>query len=211
MAGYDYVNAEGSREKGTFLMDFTGKYPFVMRSKIQPLAMFHEIKTGKLFYLQDQAIYEWDANDNPGLIANWKSKEFVLPRPDTMGAILVEVESKLTPAELKARADFAEVIKANNQALVDAGALLAGPVNESLVNEYPVNGNLLQEVPGSTEGFISVIVYADKVPIHVLTKYNDMDRLPSGFKARTWEVEVSSTLRVNQITLAKRGVDLNAV
>jgi len=69
---------------------------------------------------------------------------------------------------------------------------------------------MLARVPDLNRS-VSVQVYADGKLVASVSRYNRMARLPSGFKARRWEISASSDMPIQQITLATTGAELMAV
>lgn len=86
----------------------------------------------------------------------------------------------------------------------------------------PVDGDLLGLLPRgavivdgggestavSGQTTVTVGVYADKKLVASVTAANVPVRLPSGFRARTWEIDVKTNGRVYRITMAKNMDDL---
>ena len=73
--------------------------------------------------------------------------------------------------------------------------MAAGPLNAELngapMNIWEVNGDPLEPIPDATM-VMTVGIYADKKAVATVSEINRAIRLPSGFKARTWEIDVSS-------------------
>lgn len=206
---FSYIDPTGAPYVGLLIIDFTGEQPFLIRSNLYATAMYYDLPTGSLFLLIDDVLYEWDALSQPSDLLAWKSKLFVLPTPTNFGAILIEADSNLTAAQDAAiEAEIAAIIASN--ALLFAGDSLGGELNGAAMNEYPINGDMLQPVP-SVARTVMVNVYADQVLVGTVTKVNQMARLKSGFKARRWEVEVASDMALTQITLAGTGAELREV
>lgn len=206
---YSYSDVDGIEFRGTFIMDLTGEQPFLIRSDVQAGAMYYDIPTGQLFMLVEDSIYQWDSLSQPSALLSWKSKIFALPKPTNFGAILVESDTTLTPEQIQAIEDEIERIKAANAALF-AQQSIGGELGGSALNEYDVNGDALQELPTVSRN-ISVSVYADRKLVATVGKVNQMARLPAGFMAALWEVEVSADAPVTQITMAGTGAELAGV
>lgn len=210
LASYRYSDRQGITHEGTIIIDLTGQMPFLVRGSDRAISFHHDITTGELFFLQDQIIYEWDAVGRPGKTQNWKSKEFVLGKPESMGAIFIETESALTPDEEAAIEEEREQIIENNEVLF-AGLSLGGELNGAALNEYAINDDILEIPPEVDRGFVSVSVYADKKLVATVDERNQMARLPAGFLARIWEVEVTSNVTVTQVQMARTGIELKQV
>src|SRR5690606_14796643 len=100
---YHYSDNQFNQHEGTLIFDFTGEQPFIIRTEQAPQAYYYDMPTGKLYYLLDRYIYEYDAPGSVNSMQYWKSKEFVLPRPVNFGAILLEADPGMTQDELDAR------------------------------------------------------------------------------------------------------------
>lgn len=203
---YSYSDVNGVEYRGTFIMDLTGEQPFLIRSDVEASAMYFDLPTGQLYMLVEGSVFEWDALSEPSALLSWKSKLFVLPKPTNFGAILVESDTGLTPEQLDAIQAEIDRITAEN-AVIFAQDSIGGELNGAAVNLYPVNGDELQQVP-TLSRTVSVSVYADRKLVATVGKVNQMARLPAGFMAQLWEVEVSSDTSVTQITMAGTGAEL---
>lgn len=108
------------------------------------------------------------------------------------------------------------------------------PATTQLYNVWPVNGDMLAPMPrrqsslsllselgvsrkpsaderasrAPAAGTLQVGVYANKKQIFGTGIVNRPVRLPSGFRARVWEVDVLTDMRIYRITLAKTMDDL---
>lgn len=133
----------GTRQ-GLLVLDLAGDGATVWESDQYATAAFNDIKTDSLYLAIGSNVKKWDGGAS-NLTYTWKSKIFVLPRPENMAVAQVFAES------------------------------------------YPV----------------TMKVYADGTLKHTQTVTNDRPfKLPSGYKAREYELEVSGTARINNIFLA---------
>lgn len=203
---YSYADISGQEFQGSFIIDLTGRQPFLIRTSVRANAMHYDIPSGVLYMLVGDSIFEWDALSEPFELQSWKSKLFVIPTPTNFGAILIEADEGLTPEEVAAIEEEAERIQAENDALF-ALDTIGGELNGAAINVYPVNGDMLKQIPTASRN-VSVSVYADRKLVATVGKVNRMARLPSGFKASLWEVEVSSDMPLVQITMATTGQEL---
>lgn len=205
-AAYSYSDMRGQEFRGSIILDLAGREAFVSRTKIYPSAFFYDVTDSKLYYALGSEIYEWDALGEPNEIQLWRSKPFILPKPGNMGAILVEARASLSDDELARLEIQVAKIKAENASAFEAGQL-AGALGASPINGYALNGDLLQPVPSLNQS-TTVNIYADRKLVATVTDTNIMKRLPSGFLAQQWEVEVSGDMVVTQVMLATTGAEL---
>ena len=203
-ASFEYVEADGTPTKGTFLIDLAA--PFMTRSSHYAESCAYAIPTSQLFTLSGLNIYEWDAPGQISEVMTWKSKQFITPAPVNFGAILIEGSSTLTPDQVDALAAQQEAIAASNASLY-AMQYVGGELGGSAFNVYPLNGDALQSV--TDPAFVFVRVIADGETVAVVDRINQIVRLPAGFKAKNWEVEINGTTEIAQITMATTVKELN--
>lgn len=203
---YNYSDVNGVEYRGTFIMDLTGEQPFLIRADIRANAMFFDLPTGQLYMLVGDIVQEWDALSEPSAMLSWRSKLFILPKPTNFGAILIEADTGLTPEQVEAIQEEIDRITAENQATF-ALATIGGELNGGALNTVAVNGDILQAIPTVSRS-VAVNIYADRKLVASVGKVNKMARLPSGFLAQQWEVEVASDTAITQITMAGTGAEL---
>lgn len=206
---YNYIDENEVAQSGTMIIDLTGEQQFIIRADVTPSALFYETETGNLFFLDDGLVYQWDSIFRPFYQQTWKSKLFVMPKPGNFGAILIEADEALSEGQMEAiRQEIAE-IEARN-AVIFAQEFIGGEMNGGALNTVPVNGDLTQQVP-TLSRLVAVNVYADRKLVATVSKINKMCRLPSGFLATMWEIEVVSDTPIVQVTMATTGTELMEV
>ena len=203
---YSYADVKGQEFTGSFIIDLTGQQPFLIRTDVRANAMHYDIPSGVLYMLVGDSVYEWDALSEPYSLQSWKSKLFVIPTPTNFGAMLVEADDGLTDEEIAAIEDEIARIQAQNETLF-ALATIGGELGGAALNVYDVNGDMLEPIP-TVNRKVSVSVYADRQLVATIGKVNQMARLPSGFKASKWEIEVTSDMPITQILMATTGQEL---
>jgi len=90
--------------------------------------------------------------------------------------------------------------QARNRQLMGAYAT-GGAINASSLNTVPLAGSLLQPIQQDDPSF-SVTIIADGKAVTTIYHMNVPVPLPSGFTARTWELEVRGNQMVTGIVLA---------
>jgi len=189
MASYSYYDDNGVAQRGTLIFDLSGAQPFLMRAINYADAMFFELGTGKLFILRNgRDIFEWDALDQPYGEQVWKSKRFVLPTYTNFGCILIEGEGAITYLQRKAAGEIEE----NKEPVA---------INDQAINRHTIAGSLLDGVDYMAPSFACTI-YADGVAVATVYHMNEPIPLPSGFVAKTWEIEIRGNQMVTGIVLA---------
>lgn len=203
---FAYTDVNGVEFRGVFIIDLSGQQAFLIRTDVQAEAMYFDLPTGQLYMLKGASIYEWDALSEPSALLTWKSKLFVLPKPTNFGAILIESDTTLTPEQIAViEAEIARITALN--ALIFAQDSIGGEINGGAVGEFAINGDELLTLPSLSRN-TSVSIYADRKLVATVGTVNRMARLPAGFLATLWEVEVSSDASISQITLAGSGQEL---
>lgn len=208
-ASYVYQDSNGEEQIGSFIVDLSGGQPFIIRSKASTRSYYYSVEKGRLYYLKGQEVMEYDALGESNTIQEWKSKQFVLKRPENFTAMLVEADEALTEDEIEALEALAEEIEQENQEIFEFGELKSS-VNAAAVNELAVNDDLLRESPDLSRSFV-VNVYADGELFATITDYNKVKRMKTGRKYKNWEIEVFSDIPISQINMASSVRELNAI
>jgi len=198
-----YKQASSGVETSGMLMVSPLDAPFLLRSDETACAAFYDVPTGGLYLVRSGSkdILRFDSPDGERHEMYWKSKPFYFSKPENFGVVLVESEKTLTGDEsAQMQAKIAAII-AENEALLAAGSVLGG-INEAEINSTPLGGDLTSPLPHIHEPFhISLI--ADDVRYWQGAITNKILRLPAGFTAKKWEVEISGSVPIEQITIAK--------
>jgi len=201
MASYAYTDEGGSEKRGIIIIDLTGENAFLIRNTDYADAMHYDISSGSLYILKSGTdIYEWDALSQPYGEQLWRSKKFVIQTEINFGALLVEGDDVTTPAQKKTMQEKAAAMMAANRAMMN-GQRAGGAVGSAAIGVTPFGGSLLDAVNNDPTS-LAVTVYADERPVFTTSKLNQVVRLPGGFQARTWEIEVRGNIQVSQITMA---------
>lgn len=206
---YSTLNA-GAVSAGALIIGI-GDAPFLTRSPLRASAAFYDKASGALCYAEtgSTTIARFDSPLGARAQLYWKSKEFILPYPENFGVIKVDADVTYSAADLAAAEAAAAAIAAANQVLLNAGSV-SGEVNALEINGGAINGDILTPLPGAPNS-IAVGVFADGVRVATITSTNEERRLPSGFKATKWEIDVAGDLPVTRIAMAKTVNELKQV
>jgi hypothetical protein len=160
-------------------------------------------QTGNLYAVNtvDNGIYQIDGDPVNSLTANWKSKRFLFGAPVNMALAQVDADFN-DPVYQQVAQQVAAIIAAN--AAVFATGNTFGPLATNAFNTQEFNGSALVDVPTATDLLtFQILVYANG---QLLVAYNPQDnepmRLPDGFRAQQWEVEIAANYPVRSVTLA---------
>jgi hypothetical protein len=209
-ASFVYVDRNQQEQRGTFILDLTGQQPFIIRTEVQTRSFFYDIETGALYYLDNGSVYQWDAPGRPNAQQVWHSKTFVMPRPTNFGALLLEVRQDMSDDELRALEELVDEVQEERDTWYAGDDELGGEINGAAINMAPIGGDLLPIVPSIARD-VAVNVWADEKLVATVSRFGRMARLPSGFKASRWEIEVTGDMPVEQVTLATSGAELMGV
>lgn len=201
MASYDYAGMDGVQQRGMIIFDLSGAQPFIVRATDDADAMYFELGTGKLFILRNnREVFEWDAISEPYGEQVWRSKRFVLSTFSNFGYIMVEGEDASTRLQRSGIEARRAAIREQNIQRINNGET-GGAINDVPLNIVPLAGSLLDPVD-DYDPSIAATIYADGRYITTIYHMNVPVPLPSGFSARTWEIEIRGNQMVTGIVLA---------
>lgn len=198
-ASYSHLSADGSKTvDGTLIIDLTSGTPFVLRVSFKADSFYYDTGTGALYYSIGRTIYEHDSVGRPNAVMNWKSKRVVHDLPVSFGAVLVE------RGDLNASDSFKRVEEANNSLKVSNSTIfnsgsLGGEINGGYIGQYTVDGDKLAR--GAVVPHMSMTIYADGIAVGECSEFDKPTRI-QGRMAKIWEVEVTGSAEIEQITLA---------
>lgn len=207
VAFYSRTDADGTVDSGAIIID-VGQSPFLIRSAENANSTFYDVATGGLFFLRagESNIYRFDSPEGDRRVLYWRSKQFVLPYPDNFGAILIDADEHLTGEERANEEAARQAVITRNQAKLAAGPV-RGEINSAMIGLFPINGDTLEQMPAS-ETTLNVGIYADGELVAQINRTNTTERLPGGFTARRWEIDVSTDAQIEQILIGKTMADI---
>lgn len=167
--------------------------------------------TGQTLVSIGDYVYEWDGDPSETLDYQWKSKPFVVPKPVNMAALQVRGEFvSLTPGEgvlppqgIGGYAINTMAINGTKQGTRYGGSINGAPTWQAL----GLDPSTSVVLPG-----VAVKVYADGV-LRWFGKVTSeqVQRLPSGFKATHWEVELQGGAPIYSVVMATTAKELEQV
>jgi len=209
MTAYAYTDAQNVERRGLLIIDLSGDQPFIVRASDDADAMASDVSTGALFILRNEVdIYEWDALASPYAEMLWRSKKMVLPQHTNFGAILIEGEDTMTAEQRAAAQARATETRRRNRELIDTDAT-GGAINAMPLGLVTFAGSLLSPVYEDEPTFAAT-VYADGRPVAQVATLNEPVRLPSGFLAQTWEIEMRGNQMITAISMGASPSELAA-
>lgn len=178
---FSYNNGDKAE---TIIIDLTGEQHFISRVDLQTNYMFFEIGAGKLYVLNGSNAQQWDSTVQPYMEATWRSKKIVLNGPINFGASLIDGDQLYDPNAITI--PVIDILDATLSSDTFPATVIVSSIP-------PVGGSVIQ---------FEVDLYADGQIVHTFTNLNNVVRLPSGFMARTWEIEVKGNSKITSIYLA---------
>lgn len=212
------TNVYGAYYRGRYFGS-DGNYTFIferneevgghlVQSDIRFTAAHYSAVDDAFFYAHDGQVFLWNSPDTGYTSVTWKSKVFTFKQPVNFGAARVT-------ADYDTGADSG--LAAENQLIIDSNiAMIAtgevgGALGEDEIGELKVASSRLHDLV-DPDMFVSFKLYANRQLIYSGTRTADTTfRLPTGYRADTYEVEVSSNTRIRAIYLAETPAGLRSV
>lgn len=205
--------------------------PFGVFSEIDNLENVDNVltdhTTGECWLLRQNRVEQWEPPTGVPLFYRWLSKEFDFPEPVNFGALMVKMRdtdpaTQIAYVALLSAFNALRIVYSLNELNtcelngVHVPDIGNSPVGVDTIPGYnnPIGGSPLYLVPGYEDALTSMtlIVYADGRNIASYTPLNNtMYRIPSGFKAHTWQFELIGNSTVYSLAVAETAKGLRAV
>jgi len=167
-----------------FLIDYTEQRMGVTHTvpMADATAVWNDVFTGDAYIMAGEGVFLWDAPDTPSMVYRWRSKEFYMPAPISLGACQVSAETaiaRLAPPDTMPDPPGAPIpLPPGVNALF---RLFVGPEGKHMVHEQ------------------------------FLTQPRSIFRLPSGRKAFNWQFEIVARVAIHSVELASTMRELQKV
>lgn len=213
MTSYNYTDRDGVAQRGMMAIDLSGEQPFIVRGVDAADGMYYDVETGQLYLLRDgQDIYGWDDISQPPGEMYWRSKQFIFAGPLAFTCILIEGfdtidEDRKAMVEAALARRLKEIKEANAAAM--AAEDIKGAIAEAALGEITFAGSLIFPV-AALDNYLTATIWADGKKVAVIDQINRIVRLPSGFTARWWEVEIRGNMPITAVALAQSPEELSA-
>ena len=164
--------------------------------------------TGAMYFVDTLTgeIMRWDGDDINRTPYEWRSKTFIVPKPMNFSFAQVihdDEASSLLQQALAAVAANQAIWAASGTGGCNAKHGCNAALGDVEANQYEVNGSAMQNVPTVDAIYTTLRVYADDVLVFSVNAESEkLYRLPAGFRATRWEVEIMGNKGVRRITLA---------
>ena len=170
----------------------------------------HYVAADDAFYFVDgNSVYLWNSQAMGPTTLDWKSKVFTTKDYLNFGAARVIADYSTPEGEAALDAENAAIITAN-RALIASGSLM-GAMGDGEIALYPLAGSALTPLR-EAEFTATFQLFVNKQLVYSATRSTDTAfRLPTGYRADTFEVRVATTARVRAIHLAETMVGLRGI
>jgi hypothetical protein len=188
--------------------------------------------TGEAYIVSRDVVFLWNPTTTVPLAYTWASKQFELPYPVNFGAYRIQYEDVITGGDYTEGFDYSAYNTSRFSAstvITETPALSTSPLNTlNLVSingvrtetgvtdsppvvqfKMPLGGSPLVNDPEIIRDRIRISIYADDVLRYQreITS-NDVMRLPSGYKADKWRVELTTAQNIYSFKLASTAKEL---
>lgn len=166
--------------------------------------LYADESTSELFLTDQEGVLAWDHPESYPLNASWWSKDFVLPPPVNIGAGKIEFDETIDPATRQAILDAITAAQTYNAALLATGNV-GGAINSFGYNARYVLGSSLKAIPDNPPANEVTFILRknqDEIVATRVVSNNRAFRLPSGYKADTYSVQVLSQCTVREVRIA---------
>ena len=201
----------GSDGTNTFLFERNDQVGgHLVQSDIRFTAAHYKSDTDSFYYVDGPNVYLWNSPDRAPLTLDWKSKVFTTENYINLGAarVIADYNQEFPSSYID---DINADIEAVNQALIDGGVDMLGALGGSYANEHQVAGSNL--LPQDVFNYaVAFQLFVNKVLVFSTIRYNsDPFRLPTGYRADTFEFRVATNVRIRAVHLAETASGLKGV
>jgi hypothetical protein len=209
VASYNSVTPDGKPAVGTLIINAEASGAFLSRSDVRATSFHHSIYEGALYFITISGeVKRFDAPGGAPLNSYWKSKPLMLPAPENFACIRIDTDEALKLQDIANINAARAAVKLANETMIQSP--MGSELNGAPIGVYRVAGDPLLPLPPMAKT-VTVNVYADGVLKAAVTRAGEIVRLPSGFKARKWEIDVFGSMRVQQIAVASTVTELKAM
>jgi hypothetical protein len=168
-----------------FLIDYSEQRLGMMHlSTFQGVvSVWNDDYSGDAFVMANGRVYRWDSPATEALTYRWRSKQFYLPAPASMGACQISIDRGIT-----------DTFPPQGPPLGSGDPTLSLPSG--------VNAKFSLFIGPDA---------ASPVMTKNLTKPREIFRLPSGYKVFTYQIEIVSRVPIHQIEIARTMKELAGV
>jgi hypothetical protein len=197
-----YICYQTGNTTRTLMFNLQGDGQYLIESHFDADDIYADLVTGRLYFSYGSDVYEFDPQTGYPMVQTWMSKEFTLPRPQNIGAAKINFNLAINTLERNAILAEISAITAANAPLLATGNV-HGAWNASRYNTNCWNCSDLQQPPDNPPtNEVSFELYAGgKLRVAKVVQDSMPFSLPSGYKADTIAVQVSSQCHIKSIEI----------
>jgi hypothetical protein len=177
----------------------------LVQSDVMFTAAYYRSVDDSFYYAAGGEVYLWNSPNRVSATLDWKSKTFTTKTYVNMGAARVIADYSTPEDEFAIALENAARTASNEAFIVGAatGTSLMGALGDGPIGDLVVAGSRLQPLL-SPQFSATFQLFVNKQLIFSTTRTNDEPfRLPTGYRADTFEVRVATTARIRAIHLAE--------
>jgi len=179
--------------------------------QLPAIALHVDARNGFMFYVHDtdHKVYQMDADEATPLSYEWKSKRFFNEVAGTFSLLRVDADYSQLLDNSAYEAERAAVTAWN--AAHYPGDLM-GAINGAPLNEWEINGSILDNLPRPTSArTLQIVIYGDGGELRANLRPFSLDpiRIPA-FKARQMEFSILGNVNVRSVHFATTIEELHA-
>ena len=175
----------------------------LITADIVTFELYTDKATGELYITDNQGIKVWDSTQSFPLTNDWKSKDFVLAQPINIGAGKIDFDLAISPADLAFLQSINATINAANMAILATGNA-RGSLDSNQFNKIAVNTSKIKQAITLPSNVVTFILRRGET---IVISKNITDtkafKLPAGYKADIFSIEVLSQCRIREIRIAE--------
>lgn len=176
----------------------------LISSDINITELYTDVATGEIYVSTADGISEWDSVNAVQLNSRWRSKDYLQPAPINMGAAKIDFDLAIDPVQNAIFSAMRDAIIASNAAILATGRS-GGELNSAGFSEKTMdasNFKTLPEIPLSN--FVTFILRnGESIIVSRTVSSTKAFRLPAGYKADVFSVEVLSQCVIKEIRIAQ--------
>ncbi|CDN87313.1 hypothetical protein BN948_01733 [Hydrogenophaga intermedia] len=174
-----------------------------------PDEIYSDAVNGQMYLVDSEGIKLFDAGDGARPNYSWRSKDLHLSKPLNFGVAKVDLVSEMTEGDYEAeQAAFEEAVAANELLVANYAGL--GALNGRRINAGILNGSNIRNIDQPVLAGVTFTLLQNGKVVHsrVLVADQRAFKLPSGFKADSFQVQLTGSVRVKSVKLAETMDDL---
>jgi hypothetical protein len=202
-----FTRRDGS--KSTLILDGD----LLVTADLPVFAIYADESTSELFICDADGIKAWDDADSYPLSASWRSKDFMTAKPLNFGAAKIDFDVAIDPATREAILAAIAAAEEYNATLLLTGNV-HGAINAVGFNSIPINGSAMRQVPDVPPSNQLTFILrrdGDDIVISRTVTSKEAFRLPAGYLADVFSVEVFSQCNIREIRIGETMRDLQSV